>query len=103
MKTFHNQATAHYIRANQLFYATIVKAPALILVSDNDVIAPPKNNIEVIKMWEPAGIKVTFKNWEKSGHVAHMLHHREEYIAILYKHLEENMLGQLVIKASAKL
>lgn len=91
------------MRANQLFYATIIKAPALMFVSENDVIAPPKNNIEVKKMWEPAGIKVTLKTWEKSGHIAHMLHHREEYISLLYKHLEENMLEQLSMKASAKL
>lgn len=103
MKTFHNQATIHYMRGSQMFHSTLVKAPALILVSENDLIGPTKSNLEVKNNWEPAGIKVTFKSWEKSGHVTHMIHHKEEYIGLLYKHLEENMLEQLALKARAKL
>uniref|UniRef100_T1GQY4 Peptidase S9 prolyl oligopeptidase catalytic domain-containing protein n=1 Tax=Megaselia scalaris TaxID=36166 RepID=T1GQY4_MEGSC len=79
------------------------KSSALILVSENDLIGPTKSNLEVKNNWEPAGIKVTFKSWEKSGHVTHMIHHKEEYIGLLYKHLEENMLEQLALKARAKL
>lgn len=86
-----------------MFHTTLIKAPALFLVSENDYIGPTKSNLEVINNWEPAGIKVTLKTWEKSGHVAHLLHHKDEYMSMLYKHLEENMFNNVSLKCRAKL
>lgn len=103
MRTFHDQATTHYMRGSQMFHTTLIKAPALFLVSENDHVGPTSSNLEVIHNWESAGIKVTLKSWEKSGHVAHMFHHKEEYMSKLFKHLEENMLNNLTLKRRAKL
>lgn len=86
-----------------MFHTTLIKAPALFFVSDNDYVGSTKSNLEVINNWEPAGIKVTLKAWEKSGHVAHLIHHKEEYMSMLYKHLEENMLKSVSLKIRAKL
>ncbi|XP_043643117.1 uncharacterized protein LOC122613149 isoform X3 [Drosophila teissieri] len=88
MKTFHNQATIHYMRSSQMFHSTLVKAPALFFVSDNDPIGPPSSNHAVREDWERANIKVTFKCWERSQHAAHYIRHREEYLQTLFQHLE---------------
>ncbi|XP_017054315.1 uncharacterized protein LOC108096885 [Drosophila ficusphila] len=88
MKTFHNQATIHYMRSSQMFHSTLLKAPALFFVSENDPIGPPSSNHAVREDWERADIKVTFKCWEKSQHAAHLIKHREEYLQTLFHHLE---------------
>ncbi|XP_030388476.1 uncharacterized protein LOC115634732 isoform X1 [Scaptodrosophila lebanonensis] len=88
LKTFHNQATIHYMRSSQMFHSTILKAPALFFVSENDLIGPPKSNQAVRENWERANIKVTFKCWERSQHAGHYVKHRDEYLEALFKHLE---------------
>ncbi|XP_019894138.1 uncharacterized protein LOC101898099 isoform X2 [Musca domestica] len=104
LKTFHNQATIHYMRSSQMFHSTILKQPALFFVSDNDPIGPPSSNHAVRENWERANIKVTFKCWKKSQHAAHMIKHRDEYLDILYKHLEEcGVLEAIGVKTRAKL
>ncbi|XP_073812485.1 transmembrane protein 53-like lethal (2) k09913 isoform X1 [Musca autumnalis] len=104
LKTFHNQATIHYMRSSQMFHSTILKQPALFFVSDNDPIGPPASNQAVRENWERANIKVTFKCWKKSQHAAHIIKHRDEYLDILYKHLEEcGVLEAIGVKTRAKL
>ncbi|XP_067626937.1 uncharacterized protein l(2)k09913 isoform X2 [Eurosta solidaginis] len=89
MKTFHNQATIHYMRSSQMFHSTLVKAPALFFVSENDAIGPPSSNHAVRENWERANIKVTFKCWKHSQHAAHLIKHSDEYLECLMKHLED--------------
>ncbi|XP_034478397.1 uncharacterized protein LOC117784699 isoform X2 [Drosophila innubila] len=88
MKTFHNQATIHYMRSSQMFHSTILKVPALFFVSDNDPIGPPSSNQAVRENWERANIKVTFKCWQRSQHAGHLMKHRDEYLEALFQHLE---------------
>ncbi|KRF79631.1 uncharacterized protein l(2)k09913 isoform X2 [Drosophila virilis] len=88
LRTFHNQATIHYMRSSQMFHSTLLKAPALFFVSENDPIGPPSSNQAVRENWERANIKVTFKCWPRSQHAAHLIKHREEYLETLFQHLE---------------
>lgn len=104
MKTFHNQATIHYMRSSQMFHSTLVKAPALFFVSDNDPIGPPSSNHAVREDWERANIKVTFKCWERSQHAAHYMKHRDEYLQTLFQHLEScGVLEAIGVPKRAKL
>ncbi|XP_053966686.1 uncharacterized protein LOC128868524 isoform X2 [Anastrepha ludens] len=104
MKTFHNQATIHYMRSSQMFHSTLVKQPALFFVSENDPIGPPSSNQAVRENWERANIKVSFKCWERSQHAAHFVRHREEYLECLLKHLQScGVIESVGLKTRAKL
>ncbi|XP_046809326.1 uncharacterized protein LOC111688166 [Lucilia cuprina] len=104
LKTFHNQATVHYMRSSQMFHSTLCKKPALFFVSDNDLIGPPSSNQAVRENWERADIKVTWKCWKHSLHAGHLMKHREEYLDLLFKHLEEcGVLEAIGVKQRAKL
>jgi len=104
LKTFHNQATIHYMRSSQMFHSTIVKAPALFFVSDNDPVGPPGSNNAVRQNWERSNIKVTWKCWEVSSHTGHFIKHRNEYLEYMFKHLEEcGVLKNLQKQSVAKL
>ncbi|XP_017462674.1 PREDICTED: transmembrane protein 53-B isoform X2 [Rhagoletis zephyria] len=104
MKTFHNQASVHYMRSSQMFHSTLIKQPALFFVSENDPIGPPSSNQAVRENWERANIKVTFKCWERSQHAAHLIRHREEYLECLVKHLEScGLTDNIGLKTRAKL
>ncbi|XP_018791606.1 PREDICTED: uncharacterized protein LOC108970589 isoform X1 [Bactrocera latifrons] len=104
MKTFHNQATIHYMRSSQIFHSTLIKQPALFFVSENDNIGPPSSNHAVRENWERANIKCTFKCWEHSQHAAHFIRHREEYLGCLLKHLESSgAIDSIGLKTRAKL
>lgn len=104
MKTFHNQATIHYMRSSQMFHSTLVKCPALFFISENDLIGPPASNQAVRDNWERANIKCTFKCWKHSMHAGHFIKHREEYLELLFKHLEDtNVLERIGLKSRAKL
>ncbi|XP_037818554.1 uncharacterized protein LOC119608270 isoform X1 [Lucilia sericata] len=104
LKTFHNQATVHYMRSSQMFHSTLCKKPALFFVSDNDLIGPPSSNQVVRENWERADIKVTWKCWKHSLHAGHLMKHREEYLDLLFKHLEEcGVLEAIGVKQRAKL
>lgn len=104
LKTFHNQATVHYMRSSQMFHSTLLKAPALFFTSKNDLIGPVSSNRAVSDNWEKAKIKVDFKIWEDSPHAAHYIKNREEYLSLLFKHLEyTGALENSSVKSRAKL
>lgn len=104
MKTFHDQATKHYLRSREVFHSTPIKQPALFFVSENDPIGPPSSNQAVRESWEKADIKCTFKSWKHSLHIAHLVKHRDEYLETLFKHLEEcGVLESVAVKQRAKL
>lgn len=92
------------MRSSQMFHSTLLKQPALFFVSDNDPIGPPTSNQTVRENWERANIKVTFKCWKHSLHAGHMIKHREEYLDLLYKHLEDAGVFEAIgVKTRAKL
>ena len=104
MKTFHDVATVHYIRSSQLFHFTLLKAPALFLVSKNDPVGAEHSNNSVKEDMESAGIKTTWKCWDKSPHVSHYQTYPEEYLSYVFKHLEDtNFFERIAEKTRAKL
>lgn len=88
MKTFHEPATSHYIRASQMFQSTLVKKPALLLVSNGDPIGSVSANKELRKSWESLGIRCEWKCWDESVHVAHFQKYRDDYINVLFDFLQ---------------
>ncbi|GAB0090558.1 transmembrane protein 53 [Sergentomyia squamirostris] len=88
MKAFHETATSHYIRSSQMFHSTILKKPALFLLSKTDPVGTYAANSRVRENWEANGVDVTWKCWDKSPHVQHFLKHKEEYVQSLYDYLE---------------
>lgn len=88
MKTFHEPATSHYIRASQMFHSTLVKKPALLLLSDSDPIGSVSANKVLRQSWESLGMRCEWKCWDKSPHVAHFQRYRDDYINILYGFLQ---------------
>lgn len=88
MRTFHEPATSHYIRASQMFQSTLVKKPALLLVSNGDPIGSVAANKELRKSWQKLGIRVEWKCWDESVHVAHFQKYREDYINVLFDFLQ---------------
>lgn len=88
LKTFHDAATIHYLRASQLFHTTLVKAPALLLVSEMDPVGSAASNKRLKETWESMGVKMYWKCWEDSKHVSHFLKYRDEYTEILERFLD---------------
>lgn len=87
-----------------MFHATILKKPALILVSENDLIGPPSSNSVLRANWEREDVKVTYQCWQDSRHAAHFMKHPNEYLELLYKHLEDSgVLSSVGVKKRAKL
>ncbi|XP_014258602.1 transmembrane protein 53-A-like [Cimex lectularius] len=80
LSTFQNSVTQHYIRSSQLFHTTPIRAPTLLFISKNDLIATEASNQRVRKSWESLGMKVSWKCWDKSKHVSHFILHRDEYL-----------------------
>jgi hypothetical protein len=58
MRTFYDGATCHYIRSSQMFHGSIVRSPALFLMSKRDPIGKPESNQRVADNWEALGIQV---------------------------------------------
>lgn len=87
LKTFHEQATSHYIRSSQMFHTMPVKSPALFLLSKSDPVGAYDSNMRVRESWESHGVNVTWKCWDRSPHVQHFYKHREEYLEAVYNHL----------------
>lgn len=81
-------ATQHYLRSSQMFHNTLVYSPALFLLSKNDTIGSVKSNKAVRDDWERLGVQCTWKCWDKSAHVGHYYRHKDEYLELLYNHLE---------------
>lgn len=93
MKTFHEPATAHYIRSSQMFHSTLVKKPALFLLSQSDPIGSVAANAVVKQSYESLGIRCEWKCWEKSPHVQHFQHYKDDYTNVVYGFLQSvNML-----------
>lgn len=88
MKTFHENATSHYLLSSELFYSTLVKKPALFFLSHSDPIGAVSSNLQLRAKWEALGINCDWKCWEKSPHVGHFLKHREEYVHSLTDFLQ---------------
>lgn len=60
MKTFHDEATAHYEVASQRFHSTLLRSPALLLFSKTDPIGTEESNKKAHENWEKLGLKVGF-------------------------------------------
>lgn len=103
LKTFHDAATVHYIRSSQMFHSTLVNAPALFLVSKTDPIGAVASNQRVRESWESKGIQVTWKCWDRSPHVGHFRKHPEEYVQLMFNHLQTVNLVRNPEKLRAKL
>lgn len=88
MKTFHEPATSHYIRSSQMFHSTLVKKPALFLLSSDDPIGSVASNAAVRQSWESLGIRCDWKCWDKSPHVGHFQKYRDDYVNKLYDFLQ---------------
>lgn len=58
MRTFYDGATCHYIRSSQMFHSTMVRSPALFLMSKRDPIGKPESNQRVADNWEALGVDV---------------------------------------------
>jgi predicted alpha/beta hydrolase family esterase len=58
MRTFYDGATCHYIRSSQMFHSSMVRSPALFLMSKRDPIGKPESNQRVADNWEALGIDV---------------------------------------------
>lgn len=87
MKKFHEPATSHYIRSSQMFHSTLVRKPALLLLSHSDPIASAAANKILRESWESLGINCEWKIWDKSPHVGHFQKYRDEYTNVLYNFL----------------
>ena len=62
--------------------------PHLLLHSTDDALVPAKHVREFGRRLEAeARVQVTRKEWAKSGHVAHLRFHREEYVGALREFL----------------
>nr|CAD7266560.1 unnamed protein product [Timema shepardi] len=103
MRVFHDAATQHYIRASQTFYAGIVHAPALFLVSKADPIGTERNSRRCAEGWEALGMKVYVKCWDDSPHIGHFRKYPEEYLAQLVLFLGRADLIPCQEKLQAKL
>lgn len=104
MKTFHEPATSHYIRSSQMFHSTLVKKPALFLLSNNDPIGSVTANTALRQSWESLGIRCDWKCWDKSPHVGHFQKYRDDYINKLYYFLQSvNMVQDAEEKICARI
>lgn len=103
LRTFHEQATSHYIRSSQMFHSTMVKEPALFLLSETDPVGSKASNERVRESWESMNISCTWKCWKKSPHVGHYIKHKDEYVETLFNHLQLLNLIRNPEKLKAKL
>ncbi|KAG8237829.1 hypothetical protein J437_LFUL002438, partial [Ladona fulva] len=58
LKTFHDAATAHYIRSSQMFHSGLVRSPAIMFFSKADPVGTVESNLSVKCDWEALGVKV---------------------------------------------
>lgn len=76
-----------------MFHSPLVKKPALFLLSDSDPIGSVAANRAVKESFEKLGMRCEWKCWEKSPHVAHFQHYRDDYTSIVCGFLQSiNML-----------
>lgn len=89
LKTFDKVATRHYVRASQMFHTNLIRSPALVFVSKTDPIGAIKSNLQAKESWEGMDMKVIWQCWDESPHVGHFQKHKDEYIAVWMKFLED--------------
>jgi len=63
--------------------------PLLYLYSADDPLCDGSKVDELLQQKRAAGQRVSARRWQKSGHVMHFRHHREEYTALLLGFLAE--------------
>lgn len=83
--------TKYFNSANDAIFGnhTLLK-PTLVMVSKVDPIGKWQDNKDVADTWRRNGAPdVTFKCWDDSAHVKHMLEHREEYEGLVDELLEK--------------
>lgn len=71
-----------------MFHSTLVKKPALFLLSHSDPIGSVKANNLLKQSWESLGIRCDWKCWDTSPHVAHFQRYRGDYTNILFGFLQ---------------
>lgn len=103
LKTFHDAATAHYIRSSQMFHNALIRSPALLFFSKADPVGTVESNTMLKADWEALGVKVYTKCWDDSAHVCHFVKHQKEYLSELNLFLERLGLISQAEKAQAKL
>ena len=89
LKIFDKVATKYYRASSQVVWNNYMRVPALVLVSQNDLIGTASANQRLTKVWRDLGIDVTFKCWEKSGHVQHLPKHPVEYEDLIDRFLDK--------------
>jgi len=79
MKLFYNIATKHYLASSNAFHNNVLRCPALLLLSHDDVVGNPAANQRVMNRWKENGIDVSWKCWDTSSHVGHLIKYPREY------------------------
>jgi hypothetical protein len=79
MRLFYNIATKHYLASSKAFHNNILRCPALLLLSHDDVVGNPAANQKVMNQWVKNGIEVHWKCWGSSSHVGHLIKYPKEY------------------------
>ncbi|XP_076370075.1 transmembrane protein 53-like [Tachypleus tridentatus] len=89
LSIFYNVATKHYLESSRAFHNTLLRCPSLMLVSKDDLVGNPEANEKVMNSWKSLGLDVSWKCWDKSGHVSHLYHHKNQYIDEVDKFLKK--------------
>lgn len=82
----HRSLLRHYSDAINNVYQNMAKTPALLLCSKVDPIGLKDFNAMLAEKWRANGMNVTYKCFEKSGHVKHYQLYPEEYLKTLHDH-----------------
>lgn len=85
-----------FLARSKLFLGNPVRAPALILFSNDDPVALPEACERCVTKWRDLGIDVTSKKWDSSPHVSHFYKHQEEYLELLMEFLQKVGIVQTV-------
>lgn len=86
-----------FLARSKLFLSNPVRAPALILFSNDDPVALPEGCENCVTKWRDLGMDVTSKKWDSSPHVSHFYKHREEYLELLTEFVKKVGLAQSTI------
>lgn len=89
LKFFYENATKYYVRAENFFNDSPVKAPALIYSSKADPIGTETKANEIAESFKQQNIDLSLKCFEDSPHVQHYQKYKEEYLKYLHDHLKK--------------
>ena len=78
-----------FVARSKLFLSNPVRAPALVLFSNDDPVALPEACERCVTGWRDLGMDVTSKKWDSSPHVSHFYKHQEEYMELLMEFLKK--------------